>query len=252
MSSRQSPGKITRRRVGPKASTTPSLSEEVTASSGSARTVHDEPDQMATETASGQPGATFAEPAIGDLISGRYRLETVLGEGGMGKVFLAQDELYAGEFKDRHAQVALKFLGKKFASHSVSRMALQRETRKSQQLAHPNVVRVMHFDQHDGNPYMIMEYMTGEPLNGFLETKACSGLPMQEALELIEGMALGLGYIHSEGLVHSDFKPNNVFVGEDGTAKILDLGIARLNTEGEEKQQETVFDVSALGALTPK
>ncbi len=201
--------------------------------------------------ARGESESTGAEPAIGDLISGRYRLEKILGEGGMGKVFLAQDELYGHEYKDRQAQVALKFLTRTFAGHSISRMALQRETRKSQQLTHPNVVRVHNFDHHAGNPYMIMEYMRGQSLDDFLRANAANGLPLKDAFKLIQGMVDGLGYIHGAGLVHSDFKPNNVFVGADGEAKILDLGIARINEAAVKNDQETQFNASALGALTP-
>ena len=199
-----------------------------------------------------QPSSNNAiDPQIGDLISQRYRLERVLGEGGMGRVFLATDELYATEFKDRKSEVAIKFLGRKFAEHKSARMALQRETRKSQQLSHPNVVRVMHFDQHDGQPYMIMEYMRGRPLDEIIKGKGARGLPFDQALPMIEGMSAGLAYIHSQGLVHSDFKPNNIFLGDDGEIKILDLGIARANEDAQHKKIDTVFDVSALGALTP-
>ena len=212
-------------------------------------------DDLETRAATPIPGqsstAKSSEPQLGDLVSQRYRLERVLGEGGMGKVFLATDELYATEFKDRKSEVAIKFLGRKFAEHQSARMALQRETRKSQQLSHPNVVRVMHFDQHDGQPYMIMEYMRGRPLDEVIREGGDQGLPFDIALPMIEGMSAGLAYIHSQGLVHSDFKPNNIFVGDDGGIKILDLGIARANEDAQHKKQDTVFDVSALGALTP-
>jgi len=262
MSSRQSPEEIPRRRVGPKqrsAAAHPADGETVI---GSGTTVIDGGttviDSGTTVVGEGSPVvagetkvSTITEPTVGELISNRYRLEKVLGEGGMGKVFLAVDQLYEKDYKDRDAQVALKFLSRKFSSHDISRMALQRETRKSQQLAHPNVVRVMHFDQHAGNPYMIMEYMQGRPLDDFLRTDAQGGLCLENALPLIKGMAEGLEYIHSRGLVHSDFKPNNVFVSEDGTAKILDLGIARANVQVVNKQKDTLFDASALGALTP-
>ncbi len=195
--------------------------------------------------------ADGAEVQPGDLISDRYQLIELLGEGGMGRVFLALDQLYAKEFEDRQAHVAIKFLGLRFATHSVARMALQREARKSQQLSHPNVVRVLHFDQHRGLPYMIMEFMRGQPLDDFLREHCRGGLPLDRALPLIEGMASGLDYIHAQGLIHSDFKPNNVFVGEDGAAKILDLGIARAREDALEGAEQTRFNASDLGAMTP-
>lgn len=209
--------------------------------------------EASTDGANGQPGEATSDSELqpGDIISARYELVKLLGEGGMGRVFLAIDLLYAREFEDRQSQVAIKFLGLRFASHSVARMALQRETRKSQQLSHPNVVRVLHFDQHEGLPYMIMEYMRGQPLDEFLQDHCREGLPLERALLLIEGMASGLHYIHEQGLVHSDFKPNNVFVGEDGHAKILDLGIARARGDLAEQAEQTRFDASELGAMTP-
>ncbi|PLW68639.1 serine/threonine-protein kinase [Pseudohalioglobus lutimaris] len=206
-------------------------------------------DTLATPPVS--PGDDVVDPVPGDIISGRYRLEHLLGEGGMGRVFLAVDQLYEREFKDRQSKVAIKFLGSRFASHGVARMALQRETRKSQQLSHPNVVHVLHFDQHLGQPYMIMEHIRGEPLDELIAGRARDGLPWDEAWPIIEGMAAGLSYIHGTDLVHSDFKPNNVFLTTDGAAKILDLGIARANESAQQGGQQTEFDASALGALTP-
>lgn len=204
-----------------------------------------------TEIGAPAPPPAAGDPSPGDLVSGRYRLEKKLGEGGMGTVFLALDEVYAGEFEDRNAHVALKFLNTKFSQHKISRIALQRETRKSQQLAHPNVVRVMHFDVHDDTPYMIMEFMRGQPMDEYLEERRGRGMTLEEAMPLIKGMANGLQYIHDEGLVHSDFKPGNVFVTESGVPKILDLGIARISESFAEEDHQTKFDVSALGALTP-
>lgn len=212
--------------------------------------------EAATQAAAGGPAQLHEAPSdselrAGDIISERYELVKLLGEGGMGRVFLATDQLYAREFEDRQSQVAIKFLGARFAAHSVARMALQRETRKSQQLSHPNVVRVLHFDQHQGLPYMIMEFMRGQPLDEFLERECQNGLSLKLAMPLIEGMANGLDYIHGQGLIHSDFKPNNVFVGDDGSAKILDLGIARAREDALEGQEQTRFNASDLGAMTP-
>lgn len=206
-------------------------------------------DETAASAQSSSPGG--GDPAPGDLVSGRYRLEKKLGEGGMGTVFLALDEVYAGEFEDKNAHVALKFLNTKFSQHKISRIALQRETRKSQQLAHPNVVRVMHFDVYEDTPYMIMEFMRGQPMDEYLAERRGQAMTLEEAMPLIKGMANGLKYIHEEGLVHSDFKPGNVFVTESGVPKILDLGIARISESVQDEDHQTKFDVSALGALTP-
>jgi serine/threonine protein kinase len=191
------------------------------------------------------------DPEPGDVISGRYRLETLLGEGGMGRVFVATDLLYSQQYLERKAEVAIKFLGLQFAAHESARMALQREARKSQQLSHPNVVRVLHFDQDDQRPYMIMERMHGMPLDDYIRERAPTGLPFEAAWPLIEGMAAALAYIHGNHLVHSDFKPGNVFVTEDGTVKVLDLGIARAREDEQQKTAETRFDAQSLGALSP-
>ncbi|NND68414.1 MAG: serine/threonine protein kinase, partial [Halioglobus sp.] len=208
-------------------------------------------DETEAGTAATTPAAPTGDPEPGHLVSGRYRLEKKLGEGGMGTVYLALDEVYAGEFEDRNAHVALKFLNTKFSQHKISRIALQRETRKSQQLAHPNVVRVMHFDVHEDTPYMIMEFMRGQPMDEYMAARRGQAMSLDEAMPLIKGMANGLKYIHEEGLVHSDFKPGNVFVTESGVPKILDLGIARISETFEEEDHQTKFDVSSLGALTP-
>ncbi len=208
-------------------------------------------DDTAAGTAPPAPAYASGDPVPGDLVSGRYRLEKKLGEGGMGTVFKALDEVYAGEFEDRNAHVALKFLNTKFSQHKISRIALQRETRKSQQLAHPNVVRVMHFDVHENTPYMIMEFMSGQPMDEYLAQRRGQAMSLEEAMPLIKGMASGLEYIHEEGLVHSDFKPGNVFVTDAGVPKILDLGIARISEAFQEDDHQTKFDVSSLGALTP-
>jgi serine/threonine protein kinase len=192
-----------------------------------------------------------ADPQTGDIISGRFRLERLLGEGGMGQVFLAVDLLYQEEFKDRQSQVAIKFLGREFAEHAMSRMALQRETRNSQQLSHPNIVRVMHFDQHGNLPYMLMEHLEGQPLKDWMFQNSAGTADFDQALSMIEDMAAGLDYIHSQGLVHSDFKPANCFVTKDGEIKILDLGIARAAEASIREEGETAFDAGSLGAMTP-
>lgn len=211
----------------------------------------DEPTTVSDAAA--QAARARREPEPGDVVSGRFRLDTLLGEGGMGRVFVATDLLYVQQYQDRRAEVAIKFLGTQFAAHESARMALQREARKCQQLSHPNVVRVLYFDQDGQRPYMIMERLHGRPLDEFIRDQAPTGMPFEEAWPLIKGMGAGLAYIHAQGLVHSDFKPGNVFVVDDGTVKVLDLGIARAREDDRAKEErtDTRFDASALGALSP-
>ncbi len=187
--------------------------------------------------------------AVGQLVSGRYHLDQLIGEGGMGQVFLATDTLYKDGFGDRKAQVAIKFLGQRFAEHSASRVAMQREARRSQELSHPNIVRVYHFDQHGDQTYMIMEYMQGQSLDAVLAHSA--PLPLSRALNLLQGMAAALDYMHSKQLVHCDVKPANVFVERGDVVKVLDLGIARLASTANTTVVETEFDAGSLGAYTP-
>jgi serine/threonine protein kinase len=189
--------------------------------------------------------------AVGDIVSERYELLELIGEGGMGKVYLANDLLYAREFKDKKSRVAIKVLSQDFAKHKLSRIIMQREARKSQQLSHPNIVRVHHFDQHGPHAYMIMEYIEGMPLSDFLGEQASGGLPLDDAMPIIEGMALGLDHIHQQKLVHCDFKPGNVFVANDQTIKVLDLGIARASENLEVEAENTEFDAGSLDSLTP-
>lgn len=188
---------------------------------------------------------------IGDIMSERYELLELLGEGGMGRVFLANDLLFALEFKDKNSKVAIKVLSQRFALHKTARLAMQREARKSRELSHPNVVSVHHFDQHDAHAYMIMEYIEGLPLNNWMREHAGEGLSLDKALPLIEGMAQGLDYIHSQRLVHCDFKPDNVFITDENLVKVLDLGIARASEGLGEEREETEFDAGSLGAMTP-
>lgn len=192
-----------------------------------------------------------AHPQPGDVIRGRFRLERVLGEGGMGRVFLATD-LNRESYRDSEPHVAIKFLGEQFAQHPQSRHALQRETRNAQRLSHPNIVRVFDFDQDGAHVFMTMEYMRGTPLDRFIRSVGPSGLPFERIWPIVQGMGAGLSHIHRMGLVHADFKPGNVFVEEDGTAKILDLGIARVIDAATRTQGITRFDPAALRALTPE
>jgi hypothetical protein len=191
------------------------------------------------------------EVGVGSIIKGRFQLETLLGAGGMGKVFKALD-LRRVEARDRQAHVAIKLLSESFRQHSISVIALQREAKKALNLAHPNIVRVFDFDREGEDLYfMTMEYLSGRPLDKVIK-EAGTGLPFDRAMGYIRPVAAALGYAHENNIVHSDFKPNNVFVTDEGHVKVIDFGIARAIKRPDDTDTErTVFDAKELGALTP-
>ncbi|HET6805876.1 MAG TPA: serine/threonine-protein kinase [Frateuria sp.] len=191
------------------------------------------------------------QATIGRLLKGRFLLEREIGRGGMGVVFLARDERKV-EARDRDPYVAVKVLNDEFRRHPDSLIALQRESRRSQQLAHDNIVRVYDFDKDGTIVFMTMEYVDGSDLKTLIRESAFRGLPLARARPLIEGMARALKRAHDAGVVHSDFKPGNVMVTRQGTPKVFDFGIARAGKQpGEPDEDQTVFDAGRLGALTP-
>lgn len=184
---------------------------------------------------------------VGTILRERYVLEQVLGEGGMGKVFLASDQEIIGS----SPYVAIKVLGDVFREHPQSMNALRREATNAQKLNHPNIVGVYNFDRDGPHVFLVMEFMKGSSLDHFINRNK-EGIPFETAWPIIEGCALALAHIHSKEIVHSDFKPGNVFITEDGETKVLDLGIARTIDETVALDGRTRFDPAALGALTPQ
>jgi non-specific serine/threonine protein kinase len=189
--------------------------------------------------------------AVGMLLKGRFQLEREIGRGGMGVVYLARDERKV-EARDRDPYVAVKVLNDEFRRHPDSLIALQRESRRAQLLAHDNILRVYDFDKDRTIVFMTMEYIDGTDLRTLIRERAYHGLPLAEARPLIAGMAHALQRAHAAGIVHSDFKPGNVMVTREGVPKVFDFGIARAAKRlGEATGEETVFDAGTLGALTP-
>jgi non-specific serine/threonine protein kinase len=194
-------------------------------------------------------GGVYA--AVGSVLKGRFHLEKEIGRGGMGVVFLARDERKV-EARDRDPYVAVKVLNDEFRRHPDSLIALQRESRRSQSLAHDNIVRVFDFDKDDTIVFMTMEYIDGSDLKQLIRERAYNGMPLEKARPLIEGMAWALKRAHASGVVHSDFKPGNVMVTRSGVPKVFDFGIARAGKHmGDQVGEQTVFDAGTLGALTP-
>jgi formylglycine-generating enzyme required for sulfatase activity len=153
--------------------------------------------------AGGFPPATFAN----------FRIIRLLGRGGMGQVYLAQDTSI-----DR--LVAIKFIRK---PGERQRARFRNEARAAGKLDHPNIVKIFQFDEVKGQPYIVAEYVDGESLG------ACPRpMPWQEALALGLGMASGLADAHRRGVLHRDIKPSNVIIARSGQPKLLDFGLAKL------------------------
>lgn len=149
---------------------------------------------------------------------GRYEVLSRLGEGGMGEVFLARDPRL-----DR--RVAIKILrGNQTAK---DRQRLQREAQALAALAHPNVVEIYEVGEHQGAPFIAMEYIRGPTLGRWLEGQRPDRAVLRRTFLAI---ARGLAAAHGRGIVHRDFKPSNVIVGTDDRPRILDFGIARTTT----------------------
>ena len=189
--------------------------------------------------------AKQAQSESGRLLKKRFVLEEVLGRGGMGVVYKARD-LRKVEAEDSNPYIAAKVLGQNFKDHPHAFVSLQQEAVKSQKLAHPNIVTVHDFDREGSTIFMTMELLKGDPLDNLLKQEA--PFSKETSLRYFTELCAGLDYAHKRGLIHSDFKPANIFVTAGGTVKILDFGIARAANRDSESGD---FDAGDLGALTP-
>jgi len=192
-----------------------------------------------------------ASVGVGTVLRDRFVIEEIVGEGGMGLVFRARDRRRE-EANDRNPYVAVKVLGDDFKTHPDALIALQREARRMQQLSHPNIASVYDFDRDEAHVFLVMELLEGKPLDRMLAGHADKGLPLDQARKVIEGAGSALRHAHSRGLVHSDFKPANVFVTRTGEIKVIDFGIARIAKDATQVGDAayTLFDAGKLGAYT--
>lgn len=188
----------------------------------------------------------------GDVLNERFELKECLGTGGMSTVYKALDRRKL-EANDRDPYVAVKVLNQDFRVHPDSLIALQREAKKSLNLAHRNIVRVYDFDRDGDTVYMTMENLSGESLARKITKPGFKGMSADETLRIVSSMGKALAFAHESGIVHADFKPANVFITDRNEIKVIDFGIARAFHRADEASsvELTRFDPGSLGALTP-
>ncbi|MFG2599456.1 protein kinase [Streptomyces sp. NPDC048462] len=200
-----------------------------------------------------QDGAQGAQGryAGGSVAGGRYQLRDLLGEGGMASVYLAYDSAL-----DR--QVAIKTLHTELGREQSFRERFRREAQAVAKLQHTNIVSV--FDTGEDElggalmPYIVMEYVEGQPLGSVLQAdiRSYGAMPADKALKVTADVLAALDTSHEMGLVHRDIKPGNVMVTKRGIVKVMDFGIARAMQSGVTSMTQTGMVVGTPQYLSPE
>ncbi|MBK7707689.1 MAG: serine/threonine protein kinase [Acidobacteria bacterium] len=158
----------------------------------------------------------------GTILANRYRILGLLGKGGMGEVYKA-DDIKLGQV------VALKFLPDRLERNASALERFHAEVRTARQVSHPNVCRVFDIGEIDGRHFLSMEFIDGDDLSSLL--RRVGRLSAERAVEIARELCVGLAAIHNAGILHRDFKPANVIIDGKGKARITDFGIAGIEAE---------------------
>src|SRR6516164_6259981 len=191
----------------------------------------------------------MSDPREGKVLQGRYRLLSLIAEGGMGVV-------YKGERVGIGRAVVVKFLHAILSDKPGIVDRFEREARATARLNHPHCVGLIDFGIDDGSPYLVMEYVEGKTLADLLDHGPVRG---ERAVDIIRQILAGLEHAHDRGILHRDLKPANVMIieceGYPGDfVKILDFGLAKLAWPGEDKRDVTVegIAIGTPGYMSPE
>ncbi len=169
---------------------------------------------------------------IGDLIDERYRLITLLGEGGMGAVYEALDII-------TRRRVAIKFLKPEVAKDRENLARFEREARAMATLAHQNIVSVLNIGTYQSLPYMINELVPGKTLDEELESR--TKFTYLEAIDIVDQLCTALKTAHAKNVIHRDVKPSNIYISSDGIVKLGDFGIAEFSHAQKLTQNSSIL-----------
>ena len=170
-------------------------------------------------------------------IINQYKILSSIGKGGMGEVYLAEDTKL-----DR--QIALKILPTEFAEDAERMSRFVREAKSASALNHPNIITIYEINEFENTHYIATEFIDGKTLDDYAKDNPLS---YKSALDIAIQVASGLDEAHEAGIVHRDIKPDNVMIRENGLAKILDFGIAKLT----EKQDVEIDSEDATAIQQP-
>ena len=169
---------------------------------------------------------------MSEMIANRYLIAKDLGHGGMADVYLAMDTVL-------NREVAIKLLRGELCADPVSLLRFQREANAASALTHPNIVEIYDVGEYNGRQYIVMEYVRGKTLKQLIANRGA--LDNQESVTIMKQLVDAVREAHAHGIIHSDIKPQNVLIKDDGTIKITDFGIALAEDAVQLTQTDSVM-----------
>ena len=173
----------------------------------------------------------------GSVLNERFEIVELVHSGGMSHVYKAIDRRRHAS-NAREAHVAVKMLRRTVSDRDEYRLLLEQEASKARALSHPNIIKIFDFDAHDGQFFLVMEWLDGESLNALLKRTGSEPLSPAFTRAVIDAVADALTHSHANNVIHADINPSNIFVTTTHDIKLLDFGVARFSDDEEESSED--------------